>query len=169
MDAAEELVDVVDENDVVTATVTRRVVRAEVLRHRAVYIVVVSSRREVLVHQRSFAKDVAPGWWDVAAGGVVGHGESYDEAAPRELVEELGIDAVLDPLNDGRYDDDGAHIVGRAYVARHDGPFVFADGEIVAAHWVPLAEIDAHLAEPGRTWCPDSVAIALRPLLDRYR
>lgn len=161
----DELVDVVDEHDVVIETVTRRTVRADVLRHRAVYIVVTSSRGELLVHQRSFEKDVAPGWWDVAAGGVVGHGESYENAAHRELTEELGVTASLETIAAGSFDHADVHIVGRAFLARHDGPFTFTDGEIIAANWVPLAEIDTHLAEPGRTWCPDSIAIALRPFL----
>src|ERR1043165_747007 len=93
-----ELVDVVDEHDIVVDTVSRADMRADNLRHRAVYLAVISSRGELLVHQRSPHKDVWPSYWDVAAGGVVTAGESYDVAARRELQEELGITAEPVPV-----------------------------------------------------------------------
>src|SRR4051794_16615855 len=92
--AGDELVDVVDEGDRVIGTVPRRQMRAERLRHRAVFVAVFSSAGQVLVQRRSEAKDLWPGWWDIGAGGVVGSGEGFDAAARRELREELGIDAV---------------------------------------------------------------------------
>ena len=58
----------------------------ERLRHRAVAIAVVPPGRAAA---RSIGaatdKDVWPGWWDIAVGGVVAAGESYDDAAAREL------------------------------------------------------------------------------------
>ena len=158
----DELVDIVDHDDRVVATVTRREMRAGGLRHRAVYLLVMSSTGELLVHQRSFDKDVCPGWWDVAAGGVVGSGEPYDLAATRELAEELGVTAVLTPLGGGTFDNPLVHIVGRVYLARHDGPFAFADGEVIATEWIAPDLLPTLLSE--RKWCPDSVALAL-PLL----
>jgi isopentenyldiphosphate isomerase len=92
--ASGERVEVVDEHDHVNEVVLRRRMRAENLRHRAVYILVTDSADRLLIHRRSDAKDVWPGRWDIAAGGVVGVDESYDSAARRELVEELGIDTA---------------------------------------------------------------------------
>ena len=158
----DDLVDVVDAGDTVIATVTRREMRAGALRHRAVYLLVVSSAGELLVHQRSFDKDLYPGWWDVAAGGVVGTAESYDDAASRELSEELGITAPLEPLGRGVFDDPLVRIIARVYLARHDGPFEFSDGEVITAEWIVPDLLPALLSE--RKWCPDSVALAL-PLL----
>ena len=66
----DELVDIVDEHDNVIATVTRREMRAPRLRHRAVYIAVQHTDGRLLVHQRSHDKDVRPGAWDIAVGGV---------------------------------------------------------------------------------------------------
>ena len=43
------------------------------------------------------------------------------------------------------------------YLARSPGPFTFPDGEVVASDRVPVAAIDAWIAE--RSTCPDSVAI----------
>ncbi len=88
-----ELVDVVDDDDRVTATVTRAQMRAENLQHRSVGIAVLGTDGRLLVHRRADDKDVWPGRWDLAAGGVVAAGEEYAAAAVRELREEVGIDA----------------------------------------------------------------------------
>lgn len=162
-DPGDALVDVVDTDDRVVGVVTRREMRAGRLRHRAVYILVVSTDgRRLLVHRRAETKDVMPGWWDLAAGGVVEAGESYEVAAQRELAEELGVDGPLEPLGGGAYDGDVAAVLGRVYLARHDGPFTFSDGEVTEVAWAPVDDLPTLVAE--QRWCPDSVAIAL-PLL----
>lgn len=158
-----ELVDIVDDHDHVIATVTRRQMRAEGLRHRTVYIVVRSSHGEVLIHRRSDDKDIWPGWWDLAAGGVVTAGEWYERAAERELAEELGIaDAVMRSLGRASYEDRDVKEQVAVFGVVHDGPFRFADGEIVEACFVSVAELDRRLAVDR--FVPDSVAV-VRPLL----
>jgi isopentenyldiphosphate isomerase len=153
-----ELVDIVDAEDRVVDVVTRAAMRAGGLRHRAVYLVIRSSTGDVLVHRRSFDKDIAPGWWDVAVGGVVAAGEDFDDAARRELAEEVGVvDAAIEPVGAGRYDAPGLQVVGRVYRVAHDGPFTFADGEVIAAEWVTPERLDALLTE--RPFCADSVAL----------
>jgi isopentenyldiphosphate isomerase len=161
---ADEPVEVLDEDGTVVAVVPRARMRRENLRHRAVFVVVQSTDGRVLVHRRSDAKDLWPGWWDVGVGGVVGVGEGWDAAARRELAEEVGVtDAVLEPWGDeGRYEDDQVKVVGRAYRVVHDGPFTFADGEVVDACFVDLAELRARLTRDR--FLPDGMAL-LGPLL----
>ena len=164
--ASDERVEVVDEHDHVVEVVTRQRMRATNLRHRAVYILVTDSADRLLIHRRSDTKDVWPGRWDVAAGGVVWVGEPYDSAALRELVEELGIDAaplgLLELLGPCAYADADVALVGRVYRVRHDGPVHFADGEVVEATWVSRSELLERLRRDP--FVPDSIAVAL-PLL----
>ncbi len=156
---AGELVDVVDEDDRVVATVTRAEMRAANLRHRCVFIVVRRPDGRLLVHQRSPDKDLWPSAWDVAVGGVVHAGEGWDEAAARELAEEVGITgATLRLVRMARYDDADVSEVARVYGVVWDGPIVFADGEVVAAEWLTPAELAARRA--GITFCPDTFAVA---------
>lgn len=161
--SAEEPVEVVDERGRVLAVVPRRRMRAENLRHRAVFVAVQASDGRLLVHRRSDDKDVWPGWWDVAVGGVVGAGEADDDAAVRELAEEVGITGVRpEPLGDGRYEDDAVRVVGRCYRVVHDGPYTFADGEVVEARLVGRDELRAMRATVA--FLPDSLAL-MAPLL----
>src|SRR5262245_51104038 len=94
MDPGDELVDVVDEDDRVVATVTRREVRQRSLLHRCTYVLLENSAGHVLVHRRTLTKDVYPGAYDVFAGGVCAAGESYDECARREVAEEVGVEGA---------------------------------------------------------------------------
>jgi 8-oxo-dGTP pyrophosphatase MutT (NUDIX family) len=158
-----ELVDVVDEADRVVRTVTRSEMRRDVLRHRATYVFVLSTDGlRVLAHQRSAAKDLWPSRWDLAVGGVVSAGETYDASAARELAEEVGVSAALERLGPLRFDCADGHVNGMVYVAQHEGPFTFTDGEVARVEWLGLDSIDKVL--PQRTWCDDTIGAAL-PLL----
>ena len=79
--ASGERVDLVDEHDRVLGVVSRAEMRAGRLLHRCVFVAVVHPDGRLLVHRRSEHKDVWPGWFDIAVGGVVASGEDYDTAA----------------------------------------------------------------------------------------
>ena len=161
--ASEELVDIVDKDDNVLYQCTRKEMRAQVLRHRAVFIAVVNSAGELLIHQRSEMKDLWPSWWDLTVGGVVSAGESYDAAALRELDEEVGIAGVpLVELGVGTYSDEEVSLVGRCFMVKYDGPLVLRDGEVVAIEWVSQNDLIQRLKE--RDFLPDSKALVLPAL-----
>lgn len=157
--AADDLVDVVDEGDRVIGTATRERMRAEGLRHRAVYVVVRTSDDRVVVHRRAEWKDVYPGAWDCCFGGVLDAGETWADAAARELAEEAGIAAPLRFLGAGSYDDGSTAVNGQVFEAVHDGPYPCPDGEVVEVRTVPRRELAAFLAD--RAHCPDSLELVL--------
>jgi isopentenyldiphosphate isomerase len=143
----DEPVEHVDADGRVIEIVPRSRMRRHNLRHRSASVIVTNNRGELLVHRRADDKDLFPGWWDLAAGGVVGVGETYAEAAVRELAEELGITAVdLEFVASGHYDDEHAREVCHMFRAVHDGPFRFDDGEITEARFVTPAELAELLA-----------------------
>jgi isopentenyldiphosphate isomerase len=164
-DAAPELVDVVDHDDVVVDVVTRAVMRRDRLRHRAVFIAVLSTEGHLLVHRRSDTKDLWPGWWDIAVGGVVASGEAYDAAAVRELAEEVGVEAGvgLTALGAGSYEDDDVALVARCYSVTVEAAVVrpdrFHDGEVAEAKWVTPVQLEELLAV--ERFLPDSLALVL--------
>jgi isopentenyldiphosphate isomerase len=145
--AGDELVEHVDEHGAVIEVVTRRRMRAENLRHRSVAIIVQAGDGRLLVHRRAEHKDVFPGWWDLAAGGVVAAGEGDDSAAARELAEELGITGVTpEPVGVGSHADQHAKEICRVYRVVHDGPYRFDDGEVVETRLVTPTELAGLLA-----------------------
>lgn len=83
-----------DDEDRVIGAAPRTEIRGLNLLHRGVAIIVRNSAGEIYVHRRTETKDVFPGMYDMVVGGMVTEGESYEEAARRELAEELGIEEV---------------------------------------------------------------------------
>jgi len=156
-------VDVVDELDRVVRVVTRAEMRRDRLRHRCTFVVVRSSSDEILIHRRADTKDLWPGRWDLACGGVVASGEDWEPAASRELAEELGVtDVELVELTRGSYADDAVDEVARAWQVTHDGPFEFTDDEVVEACFVDAAELRRRLGV--HAFVPDSLAVVLPAL-----
>ncbi len=97
-DPADELFDVVDADDRVIRQERRSVVHAQRLPHRAVHVFLFNSRGQLLVQRRSASKDEYPLTYTSSASGHVGAGETYEQCAPRELLEEVGIEAPLERL-----------------------------------------------------------------------
>ena len=158
MGSGEELVDIVDEFDRVIGVATRARLRAEKLLHRGVFVIVLTSDDRIVVQQRSASKDLWPSRWDIGAGGVVSSDESYEASAHRELREDLGIEAPCQFLGMDRFGSDEVALIGAIYLARHDGPFAFFDGEVVAVETLTFEEFV--VARSERSWCPDALAIS---------
>jgi 8-oxo-dGTP pyrophosphatase MutT (NUDIX family)/predicted alpha/beta hydrolase family esterase len=155
---ADEIVQIVDEKNQVAGSCPRGVMRAERLIHRACYILVFNRKGELFVQKRSIIKDVYPGHWDVAAGGVVLAGESYEQAAGRELLEELGIqDVPLTFLFDNYYEDEHNRVWGRIFTCFHDGPFTLQAEEIDHGRFMGMEE--ALALSKTEPFTPDGVEL----------
>lgn len=156
-DPGNDLVDVIDNEGRTIGTVTRREMRGRRLAHRCVYILVFNSRGDLFIHQRTPAKDVYPGYWDVAVGGVLAAGEDFDAGALREGREELGVDLDPQSLFLFRYGDSFSVVQGMVYRAVHNGPFRLQPEEIVSGDFVPLADVWTKIERAP--FCPDGVAV----------
>src|SRR5262245_40803760 len=120
--SADELVDVVDETDRVVGQCTRAEMRRDNLLHRNVAIMCRNRDGKIYVHRRTATKDVFPSLYDMFTAGVVGAGESYAQAAVRELEEELGITGVaLEPLFHHRYEGEHSRTHTRVFRIQWDG------------------------------------------------
>ena len=161
-DPGAELVEEVDPEGTVLRVVSRAEMRRDRLRHRCTYVVVLNRADEVLVHRRADWKDVYPGWWDLAFGGVCGVGEGWSDSAARELAEEAGLSAPLTDLGPIRYDGHDAAVVGRVFLARSEGPFAGTDGEVAETAWVARSDLERWARE--RRVCRDS-GTAVLPLV----
>lgn len=139
---AEEIVQIVDRNNQAIDTVPRKIMREKGLIHRASYILVFHPNGHLFVQKRTMSKDVFPGQWDIAAGGVVLAGEDYLESARRELTEELGITVTaLDFLFEHYYEDDQNRVWGHVFKCVHPGPFILQKEEIERGEFMSVEHI----------------------------
>lgn len=146
-----EYFDVVDEWDHVVGRRTREEVHREGLYHRAVHIIVFRTSGELFLQKRSHRKDTAPNRWVSSCSGHVDAGEHYEEAARRELGEEIGIPGGIvelveidqvDPVSET-----GNEFV-RVYALRgYDGPLELDPEEVSEGCWRTPEEVDQWIGE----------------------
>lgn len=166
MEAADEVVVIVDHRNNVVGSAPRREMRAKRLPHRSTYIMVFNAQGDLYVQKRTMTKDVFPGYYDIAAGGVVLAGETYEVGAVRELEEEMGIRNVpLTPLFDFYFEDDHTRLWGRAFSCVYDGEVVLQPEEVESGAFVAIHDILRRAeAEP---FTPDGLYVLRRYLSER--
>ena len=154
------MVAILDEDNVVIGSQPRSIMRRDNLRHSATGVVVRNPAGDIYVHRRTPTKDVYPGRYDFAAGGVVAAGEDPYDAVVRELAEELGISGVeLTALPEGDYADDNTTYHAYLYTCVWDGPVKHQPEEVEWGAWMSPAELVARLDDPSWSFMPDAIGL----------
>jgi 16S rRNA (adenine1518-N6/adenine1519-N6)-dimethyltransferase len=160
---AEELVDVVDSHDHATEVRTLAECKEKGLLHRAVAVLLFDSAGRLLIQRRSIRKDWMAGYWDLSSTGHVKAGESYQEAAVRELREELGVSCRLRIVSKylaPKFSAGG--LTEWEYVSIFEGTHegdVTPDGvEVEDARFVELGTLIGMISEPSPVLTPDAMA-----------
>jgi isopentenyldiphosphate isomerase len=141
----EELFELVDEDGRVIGTAPRSKCHGDPsLAHRSVHVFVLNRHGDLYLQKRSPAKDVQPGKWDTSAGGHLAPGETYEQAAVRELEEELGVRVASSSLvlcHDyvWRTSIETEHV--RTYELTYEGTIIPDRVEIDEGRYWSLAEI----------------------------
>ena len=144
-----ELFEIVDENDRVIGTAPRSECHGNpALIHRVVHVLVVNANGDMLLQKRSPRKDIQPGKWDTSVGGHLEPGETYHEAAIREMGEELGLTAL--PLtflykSKIRNAIESENIA--TFLTRYDGHLKWNEQEITEVRFWRPDEIDAAIGK----------------------
>ncbi len=161
-----EQVTIVDSKNRVTGSAPRHTMRARGLIHRATYILIFNTKGEIFVQERTTSKDIYPGYFDVANGGVVQAGESYQESAARELAEELGVKSIpLKKQFDFFHEDKKNKVWGRVFTCQYDGPVVLQKEEVADGFFMAVAKV-LELAA-SRPFTPDGLLVMDRYLAER--
>ena len=139
----------VDENDKPIGPVGRDDSRKLGLRYRLVRISVEDRQGNILIQKRTATKKTYPNCWDTSAGGNIDYPESYEQAALRELSEEIGIKVAA--LDEVAYfyaeavDPDGNKMNRFTKVYRlvvdEQPELTLQPDEVSEARWVSLAEL----------------------------
>lgn len=151
----QEILILVDDNDNQIGTDTRENCHSgKGKRHRA-YTAFIFHDGKMLLQQRSSKKLLWPGAWDVSFTSHVYPGETYQQAAARRALQELG--AKLGPLADvhsfvyfAPQGENAENEFCRVLVGDSDGKISPNRDEIMAVRWSKLSEVQADLrADPG--------------------
>jgi 8-oxo-dGTP pyrophosphatase MutT (NUDIX family) len=158
----DELIGLYDDAGHEIGVAPRSRMRALNLHHAATAVVVRDAAGRVYLHRRTDTKDVYPGRYDFAAGGVLGAGEEPYAAAERELAEELGISGVrLEPVGEGDYRDDHTSYRAFCFTVTWDGPVVWQPEEVAWGEWVAPPDLVSWVAREPEAFMPDTVALLL--------
>ncbi|MET9257347.1 NUDIX domain-containing protein [Streptomyces sp. NPDC003717] len=160
--SADEILDVVDEDDLVVGRARRGDVYAGGMLHRCVFVRVRDAAGRVFVHRRTAGKLVFPSLYDMFVGGVVGAGESYDDAALREAEEELGVSGLERPsfLFKFLFEEGERRWWSAVYEVRCDMPVSPQVEEVAWWGFLSEEELSRRLGE--WEWVPDGLAAYAR-------
>jgi isopentenyl-diphosphate delta-isomerase type 1 len=158
---------VVDEDDNVIGKATREECHASNgLIHRSAYVFVLNDKNELFLQKRSLSKDLYPGHYTGSATGHVEYGEDYEEAAQRELKEELGIDAPMKKVCKFKSFSEIEKEISVLFICQHKGPFKINRKEISEGIFMNIDEIRKNL-EAGEKKFADGFKVAFNEFLRR--
>ena len=153
-----QLIDVVNDNNEVVGKVTEDELYKMKLAHRIVHVLVFNNQDKMVLQLRSKTKSFCPGYWSTTVGGRVQSSESYEEAAIREMQEEIGIILNLEKIADEIYTYDGLKMFQRIYKAKFDGKLSTNDPDIERFEYKSLDEIQKMIVKDEK-FHPEFVVI----------
>jgi len=155
----EEILVLVDDNDNELGTDTRENCHLGSGRRHRAYVVFLFHDGKLLLQQRSRLKTLWPGAWDVSFTSHVYPGESYEQAARRKGIQELG--ATFGPARDvcsfvyfapqGKY---AENEFCKLLVADFDGVVKPNPDEIMAVRWSRMKELEGDLKKNPGAYTP---------------
>lgn len=148
-----EILNIVDDTDHVIGQATRRNIHLNGLLHREVAVWVYNDTGELLLQRRAPDKDIAPNLLDTSAGGHVGIGDTYVQAAVKELKEETNIEASVKDLAlitknerksgqqlDGKINN-AIRLVFVYHFNREKDDLRMEEGKITSLEWWPMEKL----------------------------
>lgn len=132
----------------------------EIEHKRSAIVLIFNTQGELALQLRAANDDSFPSHWDFAAGGGIDEGENEQEAAERELREELGVEAKTEFIAYKKYTYPAwkpgvmREVELWIYEAQYDGPFTPDPNEVEKAGFFNLDEIEK-MMESGERFHPE--------------
>jgi isopentenyldiphosphate isomerase len=150
---SEEILDLVNEQDEVVGSLSRREIYERGLTNfRVVHGFLVNKERKLWIPRRILTKKIAPGGLDYSVAGHVESGESYENAFRRETQEELGIDVDTIPWKQvAKFTPsaDGVHFFEVVYEMVFEGEPQYSRTDFGEAAWYTPEEALALIRSGG--------------------
>lgn len=150
-----EYLDLVDEQDNVIGKEDRNVIYEKQLKnYRTVNILIVNRENKILIQKRTLDRRVFPGRFDFSAAGHLNVGESYLDAAKRELKEELGIAPKLTELMYFNPHEHKVNSFKKLYIGKWDETIPFDKNSVEEIQFFTKDQI-LHLMKDKDIFVPD--------------
>jgi isopentenyldiphosphate isomerase len=125
--------------------------------YRTLYVLIRNKQGKILLQKRSPTKDLYPNCWDLSVGGHVNWGQSYKEAAQKEIKEEVGVNTNLKDLvfkgevlvrlpNSNEF----FHVF--EYTLKSNDVIVLAKDEISKIKWMTIKDIKESMKRDSLHW-----------------
>lgn len=156
--SANEIVQIVDEENKPVGSAQRWIMRKDKLLHRSSYVCIYNSKKQIYVQMRTSTKDYLPSYYGLCSGGIVQLDEPDLVNAEREVTEEMGIqNPKLTYIKTNLYKDDNVKVWQNIYTLKYDGEVKCQKSEV---DYVEMWDIDKVFdkEKAGEKIAPDSLA-----------
>lgn len=153
----------VDASDNVIGAGSREAAIANEITRRIVRIYIHDNKGNVLLQRRAEHLASMPSYWDQSVGGHVDEGETYDDAAQRELKEELGIEHIVLNRIEKYFEGTRGGTFTMLYVGEYNDVVHPNPGEVSAVEWFSIRELQKEMEARPSDFTP-----GCRSSFDRY-
>lgn len=153
---ADELLDIVNNEDIVIGQAMRSLVHQQGLQHRGVHVFLFNEQGEMLIQKRSADRANSPSLLDCSVSEHVKAGENYLDAVVRGLREEMGVEGIELSLHGKIQMEYGPNDneISEIYLGKLGNKEVrFDPEEIAEIKFMSLDEIQAGITNKKETYC----------------
>jgi len=161
----EEMLHHVNENDEVLGKIGRSVAHSKGLLHRAGMVFLMNSEGRVLINRRSSEKKIFPSCCDSSVSFHVTYGETYEDSAKREAMEEIKIKAPLKNIGKIIHTDPPEHQIVSVFLCISDDEPIIDPKEFSSQNFYSINEVGKIIENEKITpWLRDGWKILIRYL-----
>jgi isopentenyldiphosphate isomerase len=146
-----EFLNVVDESDKVIGRVEREHAHRHFVRHRSGMVFLLNSRGEVLLQQRASDRETFPDCLDASVTFHIKYGEPCDEAAQREMFEEVGVVGKPEFIGKFSHRDRPENQIVWVWKHIHDGHVQIDPRESRKGFFLPWRKVDGLIESSRKT------------------
>jgi isopentenyl-diphosphate Delta-isomerase len=157
--------DIVNERDEIVGCASKEEVESQGLICRVCFIMLVNKRGELMLHRRSEHMQDYPLYWSGAAAGHVKFGETYEQAAYREMKEEIGVEARIELV--GKFFSEEDRRMVAVFLGYYDGPVIVDPLEVDKVEYYSPAKLDKVRGQMQVTSFVEKALAIVLPRLER--